>query len=361
MSKFILPFGCAPLIEMPYLAFNLNDGNEFVFDLIEDRLRLGRSPDNDIVIDNSYISGHHAELLKQPDGSYELVDLESSNGTLVNSKRIDRVRLKGGDRLRFGQLAARYRERPPRGLAPSEPAARTGGSALEPGRTNGKPGAPKSAISPVEAAAPRKETERQEPATLGGVKMTGSEVTAFARVERLRREQAELEEKRETSLRELEKAQADLAQARQELARVQSEAAQKSTGIPKEQEVQPAKSGLAPDEETAVQFAQDIIKRLDLVDSLKQRYAGTEVASQLDTLCASLEDILKQHRISELHVEPGTPLDMALRRRIIVVESKPDAGPVRVLETRRSGFARANEDGSERVLRKVEVITTSAI
>lgn len=385
---------------MPYLAFNLNDGNEFVFDLIEDRLRLGRTPDNDIVIDNSYISAHHAELLRQPDGCYDLVDLQSSNGTLVNGKRIERVRLKGGDRLRFGQLSARFRERPPRGLAPDQPTQRTGGSALETGRANGKPGDSESAAPPAEAAAPRKETARQEPATLSGVKMAGSEVAAFARLERLRREQAEMEERREALTLDLERTQADLARAKEGLARVHDEVEQARAQLRREQqEAQAAKGdaerelaqlrgevkrlqdeaaalrdrhreleeknevlrrGLATDEATVILFAQDIIKRLDLIDSLRQRYAGAEVAGQLQTLRASLEDILTQHGISELRIATGTPVDADLRRRIVVVESAPGSGPARVMETRRSGFVRANKEGNEHMLRKVEVSTTGA-
>ena len=78
---------------MPYLAFNLNDGNEFVFDLLDERLSIGRDSKNDIVIDNSFISGFHAEFLKQADGAYEVVDLKSSNGTFLNGKRIERARL----------------------------------------------------------------------------------------------------------------------------------------------------------------------------------------------------------------------------------------------------------------------------
>ena len=89
---------------MPYLAFNLNDGNEFVFDLLDERLSIGRDSKNDIVIDNSFISGFHAEFLKQPDSAYEVVDLKSSNGTFLNGKRVERSRLKGGDRVQFGQL-----------------------------------------------------------------------------------------------------------------------------------------------------------------------------------------------------------------------------------------------------------------
>ena len=65
-------------------AFNLNDGNEFIFDLLEERLSLGRNPRNEIVIDNNQISSFHAEFVRQPDGEYVLTDLKSSNGTFVN-------------------------------------------------------------------------------------------------------------------------------------------------------------------------------------------------------------------------------------------------------------------------------------
>ncbi len=73
---------------MPYLAFNLNDGNEFVFDILEERLTIGRDAKNDIVIDNTYMSAFHAEFIRQTDGGYEIVDLKSSNGTYVNGQRV---------------------------------------------------------------------------------------------------------------------------------------------------------------------------------------------------------------------------------------------------------------------------------
>ncbi len=95
---------------MPYLAFNLNDGNEFIFDLIEDRLSLGRDAGNEIVIDNTYISSFHAKLERQDDSSYEVSDLKSVNGTFINGERIDRGILKIGDQIRFGQLNARLRD-----------------------------------------------------------------------------------------------------------------------------------------------------------------------------------------------------------------------------------------------------------
>jgi pSer/pThr/pTyr-binding forkhead associated (FHA) protein len=56
---------------MPHLAFQLTDGNEFIFEILEDRLTIGRSTTNGVVLDKDFISNFHAELLKQPGGSYD--------------------------------------------------------------------------------------------------------------------------------------------------------------------------------------------------------------------------------------------------------------------------------------------------
>ena len=139
---------------MPYLAFHLNDVNEFVFDILEERLSIGRDAKNDIVIDNTYISGSHAEFLRKPDGVYELIDLKSANGTFVNGQRIQRSLIKGGDKIRFGQLDARFREQAPKGTAPasgSKPSSQPkAGSAPLDGRRGDTE--PKSDTSPIESA-----------------------------------------------------------------------------------------------------------------------------------------------------------------------------------------------------------------
>jgi molecular chaperone GrpE (heat shock protein) len=120
--------------------------------------------------------------------------------------------------------------------------------------------------------------------------------------------------------------------------------------------------GLSVDESTVLMFANDLIKRIDLIDSLRTRYAGTatgDVAEQLYTLRASVEDVLLQHGIVEFEVEPGTVVDVDLRKRITVVDAVAGKDRPRVVETFRSGFLRVMDDGQERILRKVEVRTSS--
>jgi predicted component of type VI protein secretion system len=73
-------------------------------------LRVGRAEDNDIVVEDLLVSRHHAELRETEDGSYELTDLGSANGTFVNDRRVEgEVRVCDGDTLRVGTLAFTFR------------------------------------------------------------------------------------------------------------------------------------------------------------------------------------------------------------------------------------------------------------
>ncbi|MEN9259173.1 MAG: FHA domain-containing protein [Gloeomargarita sp. SRBZ-1_bins_9] len=70
--------------------------------LVKERILLGRHPACDIVIEESVVSGRHARLERQPDGSYVIVDLESSNGLYYNGQRVPRHHLRPGDVLKIG-------------------------------------------------------------------------------------------------------------------------------------------------------------------------------------------------------------------------------------------------------------------
>jgi ABC-type multidrug transport system ATPase subunit/pSer/pThr/pTyr-binding forkhead associated (FHA) protein len=68
-------------------------------------VRIGRSADNQIVLDDLQVSRHHAELVPVASGGWELVDLGSHNGSFVNGARITRARLADDDLVSFaGQL-----------------------------------------------------------------------------------------------------------------------------------------------------------------------------------------------------------------------------------------------------------------
>ena len=60
-----------------------------------------------IQIDDPSVSDRHAQLLLIDD-RYQLKDLDSTNGTRVNSESVTDVFLRVGDRIRFGKVEARY-------------------------------------------------------------------------------------------------------------------------------------------------------------------------------------------------------------------------------------------------------------
>ncbi len=64
---------------------------------------LGRTADNDIVIEDPYVSAHHALILWR-DGRWWIEDLGSQNGTWLNEEPISRLAsLAFGDLIRIGQ------------------------------------------------------------------------------------------------------------------------------------------------------------------------------------------------------------------------------------------------------------------
>ena len=72
------------------------------------RLRIGRTPDNDIVIDNLAVSRLHA-LIEEEKGGYFLRDCDSLNGTEVNGNRISRRKLEDGDEITIAKHTILFR------------------------------------------------------------------------------------------------------------------------------------------------------------------------------------------------------------------------------------------------------------
>jgi len=71
------------------------------FELPRDKVSIGRDKTNDIVLHDTEISRRHAEI-RYVDDSFELTDLESSNGCFVNHQPTSSSRLTHGDRLQLG-------------------------------------------------------------------------------------------------------------------------------------------------------------------------------------------------------------------------------------------------------------------
>ena len=63
---------------------------------------LGRSPAADITIVDPQLSRRHAEIRINAMGQFEIVDLDSTNLTIVNSQDVQSHILRDGDELQLG-------------------------------------------------------------------------------------------------------------------------------------------------------------------------------------------------------------------------------------------------------------------
>jgi pSer/pThr/pTyr-binding forkhead associated (FHA) protein/tetratricopeptide (TPR) repeat protein len=77
------------------------------FNLLKDETVIGRTDDNDLVLDHRSVSRNHAKIVKA-DGRYSVVDLNSANGVLVNGEEYKRMDLRKGDIIELGHVKLRF-------------------------------------------------------------------------------------------------------------------------------------------------------------------------------------------------------------------------------------------------------------
>ena len=65
---------------------------------------IGRTARADFIVDAALISRLHCRLTADKSDQLVVEDLGSTNGTMVNGKKVDRVVLRAGDRLTVGRV-----------------------------------------------------------------------------------------------------------------------------------------------------------------------------------------------------------------------------------------------------------------
>jgi hypothetical protein len=69
---------------------------------------IGKAPTCDIVIEDGYTSTHHAQFVMEPNGTWKLFDMGSTNGTFVNGVRVTQAALEQGVTIKIGSTELRF-------------------------------------------------------------------------------------------------------------------------------------------------------------------------------------------------------------------------------------------------------------
>jgi hypothetical protein len=77
--------------------------------LVHPVTRIGRGSDSDLRIDDPGISRNHAEL-RRSGGDVTIVDVGSTNGVVVDGRRVDELRLRNGAQVRLGSTTMTFHE-----------------------------------------------------------------------------------------------------------------------------------------------------------------------------------------------------------------------------------------------------------
>ena len=93
------------------------------FELVDPEVHVGRELDNTLRLPDPSISRHHC-VIRQTAAGFEIQDLQSSNGVLVNGDRHQERFLADGDRITLGQVQLTFQN--PR--VPEDPASRPAGT-----------------------------------------------------------------------------------------------------------------------------------------------------------------------------------------------------------------------------------------
>ena len=92
---------------MPIITVKLGDSTVARHSLSQDTFSVGRSRDNDVVIETLSVSRRHLEVQREGD-SYILTDLGSANGTFVDGIKLSGRTLRNGDTIEVGATVLKF-------------------------------------------------------------------------------------------------------------------------------------------------------------------------------------------------------------------------------------------------------------
>jgi len=69
---------------------------------------IGKAPGCDLLLDDGFTSGHHAQFVMDGSGKVTLFDYGSTNGTFVNGQKITTVVLEHNSTIKIGSTELRF-------------------------------------------------------------------------------------------------------------------------------------------------------------------------------------------------------------------------------------------------------------
>ena len=97
---------------MTEFVLEILDGDRVgeIFELSAEPMTFGRRNGNTVVLNDEKCSGRHATIV-QEDGQWVLRDLDSTNGTLLDGRRVDEVGLTANDIFQLGVTQVAFKEK----------------------------------------------------------------------------------------------------------------------------------------------------------------------------------------------------------------------------------------------------------
>ena len=92
---------------MAFLRVYLNDELQEQIELTGEKLTVGRTAENDLVLNSPGISSHHATI-RQTEKSFSIEDVGSTNGVFVNGDQIQRYELKYWDEIQIYNYVLKF-------------------------------------------------------------------------------------------------------------------------------------------------------------------------------------------------------------------------------------------------------------
>jgi hypothetical protein len=96
---------------MPRLLIECAGQGSRVFELIGDRpVTIGRAKSCTVILDDPSVSRMHAVIRSTPDGAWQIIDRDSSNGVKINGAAAKEATLRPDDEIALGEFKLRYED-----------------------------------------------------------------------------------------------------------------------------------------------------------------------------------------------------------------------------------------------------------